>query len=110
MIDPVACAAMDLGPPRVSLAALLELHKLLIERRFRRGSSDGFTIAEAQHENPATPDTISRGRSQLSLPLDSEKLNGLSSAQQTIVIARLANVLMAAAGVATEEESCDDER
>ncbi|MER9725890.1 MULTISPECIES: hypothetical protein [unclassified Mesorhizobium] len=41
---------------------------------------------------------------------DSQKLNGLSSAQQTIVIARLANVLMAAAGVATEEESCDDER
>jgi hypothetical protein len=47
---------------------------------------------------------------QLSLPLDSQKLNGLSSAQRTIVIARLANVLMAAAGVATEEESCDDER
>ncbi|ARP67275.1 MULTISPECIES: hypothetical protein [unclassified Mesorhizobium] len=47
---------------------------------------------------------------QLSLPLDSQKLNGLSSAQWTIVIARLANVLMAAAGVATEEESCDDER
>ncbi|MER8633379.1 hypothetical protein NKH55_27060 [Mesorhizobium opportunistum] len=63
MIDPVACAAMDLGSPRVSLAALLELHKLLIERRFRRGSPDGFTIAEAQHENPATPDTISRSRS-----------------------------------------------
>ncbi|MCF6101867.1 MULTISPECIES: hypothetical protein [Mesorhizobium] len=55
MIDPVACAAMDLGPPRVSLAALLELNKLLIERRFRRGSPDGFTIAEAQHENPAIP-------------------------------------------------------
>ncbi|MER8996155.1 hypothetical protein [Mesorhizobium sp. M0678] len=47
---------------------------------------------------------------QLSLPLDSQKLNGLSSAQRTIVIARLANVLMAAAGVAMEEESCDDER
>lgn len=47
---------------------------------------------------------------QLSLPLDSQKLNGLSSAQRTIVIARLANVVMAAAGVATEEESCDDER
>jgi len=47
---------------------------------------------------------------QLSMPLDSQKLNGLSSAQRTIVIARLANVLMAAAGVATEEESNDDER
>jgi len=47
---------------------------------------------------------------QLSMPLDSQKLNGLSSTQRTIVIARLANVLMAAAGVATEKENCDDER
>jgi hypothetical protein len=44
------------------------------------------------------------------MPLDSQKLNGLSSTQRTIVIARLANVLMAAAGVATEKENCDDER
>ncbi|MER9256542.1 hypothetical protein NKI59_33435 [Mesorhizobium sp. M0598] len=47
---------------------------------------------------------------QFSLPLDLQKLNGLSSAQRTIVIARIANVLMAAAGVATEEESRDDEQ
>ncbi|EHK54831.1 hypothetical protein MAXJ12_22987 [Mesorhizobium alhagi CCNWXJ12-2] len=46
---------------------------------------------------------------QLSMPLDSHKLVGLSSAQRTIVIARLANVLMAAAGVVTEE-SRDDEQ
>lgn len=47
---------------------------------------------------------------QLSPPLDSQKLNGLSSVQRTIVIARLAKALTAAAGVATEEESCDHER
>lgn len=46
---------------------------------------------------------------QLSMPLDSHKLVGLSTAQRTIVIARLANVLMAAAGVVTGE-SRDDER
>ena len=93
---------MDLGSPSVSLAALLELHKLLIECRFRRGSPDRFTIAESQYEDPATPDTISRIVRQLSMPLNSRsKLNGLSSAQRTIAIARLANVLMAAAGVAT---------
>ena len=45
---------------------------------------------------------------QLSMPLDSQKLNGLSSVQRTTVIARLANVLMAAAGAVTEE-SRDDE-
>ena len=44
---------------------------------------------------------------QLSMPLDSQKLNGLSSAQRMLVIARLANVLMAAAGVATEESRDD---
>lgn len=44
---------------------------------------------------------------QLSMPLDSQKLNGLSSSQRTIVIARLANPLMAAAGVATEENGDD---
>ena len=46
---------------------------------------------------------------QLSMPLDLQKLNGLSSAQRTMVIARIANVLMAAAGVVTEE-SRDDEQ
>jgi hypothetical protein len=37
MLDPVACAGMELGPPRVS-AALAELHDLLLERGFRRSS------------------------------------------------------------------------
>lgn len=46
---------------------------------------------------------------QLSMPLDSQKLNGLSSMQRKIVIARLANVLMAAASAVTEE-SRDDEQ
>jgi hypothetical protein len=43
------------------------------------------------------------------MPLDSQKLNGLSSVQRTTVIARLANVLMAAASAVTEE-SRDDEQ
>ncbi|MER9758155.1 hypothetical protein NKJ46_33240 [Mesorhizobium sp. M0166] len=47
---------------------------------------------------------------QLSLPLDSQKLKRLSSAQRSIVISQLANTLMAAADVAAEEESCDDVR
>jgi hypothetical protein len=46
---------------------------------------------------------------QLSMPLDSQKLTGLSSAQRAIVIARLANVLMAAAGVVTREIRDDEQ-
>jgi hypothetical protein len=41
MLDPAACAGMSLGVPRVTLAALAELHELLTEpaprkRRWRR--------------------------------------------------------------------------
>ncbi|RWQ13730.1 MULTISPECIES: hypothetical protein [unclassified Mesorhizobium] len=46
---------------------------------------------------------------QLSMPLDSHKLVGLSAAQRTIVIARLANLLMAAAGIVTEESRGDEQ-
>jgi hypothetical protein len=44
---------------------------------------------------------------QLSMSFDPDKLRGLSSSQRSIVIARLANVLLAAAGVATTE--CGDD-
>ena len=47
---------------------------------------------------------------QISMPFDSQKLKGLSPAQRTVVIARLANMLMAAAGVVPDEENRDDER
>ena len=51
MLDPAACAGMSLGAPRVKLAALAELHQLLVERGFRRSSRDDPTIvAEEQHE------------------------------------------------------------
>jgi hypothetical protein len=54
MLDPVACAGMQLGVPRVSVAALVELHRLLIERGFRRSSTDDSNIVqEEQDEDPA---------------------------------------------------------
>src|SRR5215203_2030324 len=36
MLDPAACAGMELGAPRVAVSALAELHRLLIEHGFRR--------------------------------------------------------------------------
>src|SRR5947209_12652114 len=36
MLDPVACAGMEIGAPRVAVTALIDLHRLLIERGFRR--------------------------------------------------------------------------
>ena len=53
MLDAATCAGMGLGTPRVTIAALAELHQLLVEHGFRRRSSDGSTIVqEKQRENP----------------------------------------------------------
>ena len=40
MLDSVACVGMKLGEPRVSVAALGELHYRLVERGLRKDSSD----------------------------------------------------------------------
>src|SRR5215831_21328643 len=46
MLDAAACAGMELGMPRVTIAALADLHQLLIEHGFRQRSSDGSTIVQ----------------------------------------------------------------
>ena len=52
MLDPVKCAAMLLGPPRVSVEALCELHRLLVEHGHRRSSVSVQRTAEgAAHED-----------------------------------------------------------
>jgi len=62
MLDPAACAGMALGAPRVTLAALAELHQLLTERGFRRSSRDDPTIIqEQQHEEFARVGGAIRG-------------------------------------------------
>src|SRR5712672_321059 len=38
MLDPAACAGMELGAPRVAVSALAELHRLLVEVGFRNSS------------------------------------------------------------------------
>ena len=50
MLDPIACAGMAIGAPRVTVSALIELHRLLVERGFR-GSSvvDSRIVKEKQN-------------------------------------------------------------
>ena len=51
MLDPVACASMELGEPRVTVAALRDLHQLLIERGLRRKSpNDSNIVREKRNE------------------------------------------------------------
>jgi hypothetical protein len=62
MLDPAACAGMSFGTPRVNLAALVEVHQLLVERGFRRGSRDDTTIvSEEQHEELVRTDSAIHG-------------------------------------------------
>ena len=46
---------------------------------------------------------------QLSMPLDMPELRGLSATERSFAVARLATLLMAAAGFATEETSDDEQ-
>ena len=46
---------------------------------------------------------------QLSIPFDTPQVRGLSDAERSVVVARLATVLMAAAGVAAKEASDDEQ-
>ncbi len=59
MCDPVACAGMDIGPPRVALDALLKLASVLQEMSGRRrsGPSSGRSSSQEVPSAP-TPSTI----------------------------------------------------
>jgi len=52
MLDPGACAGMKLGEPRVSVAALRELHHRLAERGLRRNSSNDSTVVQEECDEP----------------------------------------------------------
>ena len=60
MLDPAACAGMELGAPRVAVSALAELHQLLTERGFRRSSRDDPIVQEEQYEELACVDSAIR--------------------------------------------------
>ena len=113
MLDRAACADMVIGAPCAELAALVELHDLLIERGFRRSSlCDPRIVKEEQNEHIAEvgfDHGASAGRGSASA-LHHVRFDPVAGAsERTKVIACLANLLMQAAGVVTEEHA-DDER
>ena len=57
--------------------------------------------------NALLPITEARAPRQLSMALDTLQMNGLSTPERNAVIARLARLLMEAAGVEIEEEVDD---
>ena len=55
------------------------------------------------------PSTLPMLGQQLSMPLDTPQMRGLNDAERSAVVARLATLLMAAAGVALEEARDDEQ-
>src|SRR5262249_17308618 len=53
MLDPLLCAAMTVGPPRVDYATLIELDKLLIDARPNKVSSEETTNVQEEHDEIA---------------------------------------------------------
>lgn len=54
MLDPLICAGMQIGAPRVAITALIDLHHLLVERGFRASSlNDSNIVQEEQSDQPA---------------------------------------------------------
>jgi hypothetical protein len=111
MLDPVACAGMVFGAPRVILSALIELHQLLIEHGFRRSSRDDSTIVqEEQNEEPAGIGAAVYGPTpaQHAVRFGKATEDRISPADRNTVLARLASLLLEAAGFAAGERTDDE--
>jgi hypothetical protein len=112
MLDPVACAGMaTIVSPRVAVSALLDLHHLLIARGFRQSSRDDPIIVqeEEQHEESTHTGAAVRGSAPTQHSARFGQASGMSPSERGAALARLAGLLLEAAGVAVRE-SDDDER
>ncbi|TKA93935.1 hypothetical protein FAZ78_25135 [Cereibacter changlensis] len=88
MLDPVACAGMDLGAPRVSLAALADLDDLLS----RRGFGETLPVTSPPERSKPMQDLPTRPSSpkQLQMQFDSTRLRGMSPLDRQQIVVRLA--------------------
>ena len=108
MLDPVACAGMEIGEPRVAVTALIDLHHLLIERGFRRiFRDDSHIILEERDDKIATAGPAA-GAAPAEHRVRLHPTAGMAAAERAKVLAVLANLLMQAAGAAARE--CSDDK
>jgi hypothetical protein len=52
-LDPITCTSIKVGAPQVSLAALHNLHELLVACESRLNSTDDSTVKEEAHDGNA---------------------------------------------------------
>ena len=61
MLDPTVCAGMQIGAPHVSVEALVDLHRLLLERGLRGSSPDDADVVQEASMRNALQPTIGKG-------------------------------------------------
>jgi hypothetical protein len=115
MLDAAACSCMELGDPRVTIAALCSLHQLLVDRRLRGNSPDDSTIVREKRNGQAANRRSSRSAVDTA-PDEHDVRHRRASGdergathQRTNAIRNLATLLMQAAGIVAARESDDDE-
>lgn len=62
-VDPIVCMGMKAGEPLVSLAALRELHRRLVERGLRRNSLNDSTVVQEECDESDLRDHSAAGSS-----------------------------------------------
>jgi hypothetical protein len=78
MLDPVLCAGMAMGAPRVTVAALIHLQRQLIDAGFRRTSpGDGTIVREERDEHPFEATAADIRRAPVQSDLRSREAAGL---------------------------------
>ena len=119
MLDAAAWTGLELGAPRASVGALVNLHELLSLHGLRRSSCGVLhTDHKEQQDDPSiriAPDTAGTPQAdgatvphQLSIVFDAPALQGRSPYQRANAVAQLAFLLLQAAGMQPEEASDDE--
>ena len=95
---------MELGAPRISVTELTDLHRLLMDRGFRRSSLDDFRVVQEEHNAEVVrPESDNIGRlapflRQLRIVFAPNQLRGMTAPERAKAVAVLSSLLMQAAG------------
>ena len=107
MLDPITCAKMTIGAPRVDVATLIELTQVLIgasknrnfrgKHRFAREKGNEVASLAGSDSTSANQHVVRRRSS-----------GGLEALDRDKVVTALAHILMQAAGLRVEEADDDE--
>ena len=102
MLDPIVCAALPEGNPRVDLAALLELKRLLMCAADTTHSWGDSGILQEDHHDVSQAAVADRGSAD-EPAIRRQKIGRIESAERDKVVLILAQILTQAAGLNVEE-------